>query len=200
MAISPHTAIPHVSSHSPTDDAHVEVFQKTLAFYCALVAKGCAFSSAIDLPDSSDMIEQENNPPVDADGESLRDNRKRKVPNCYGAPELKYDSYNQPYIQYVFFLFFFPLRGMLTTNIQGARNVRPTPWMLIYSCGICRSLTSLIFVRCSKMIANGICTLRAMPSCLVLALLHPVRLLHPQLSIRLTAMRTLILLSVYLTI
>ena len=99
MATLPHTATSHVASLSPTDDAHVEVFQKTLAFYCALIAKGCVFSSAVDFPDSSDTIEQENNPPLDADDESLK---KRKVPNCYGSLELKYDSYNQPYIQYVF--------------------------------------------------------------------------------------------------
>ena len=106
MAISPHTATPHVASLSPTDDAHVEVFQKTLAFYCALVVKGCAFSSAVDFPDLSDMIEQENNPQVDADDDSPKDSRKRKIPNCYSTLKLRYDSYNQPYIQYVFcFLF-----------------------------------------------------------------------------------------------
>lgn len=52
------------------------------------------------------MIEQENNHPVDVDGELLKNCHKHKVPNCYGALELKYDGYNQAYRQYVFPFFF----------------------------------------------------------------------------------------------
>ena len=80
------------------DDAHVEVFNKTLAFYCALVEKGCAFSSAVDFPESSDTIEQENDPLLDV--EELPTNpRRRKTYKCNGRLELQYDNYNQPYIQ-----------------------------------------------------------------------------------------------------
>ena len=88
---------------------------------------------------------------------------------------------------------------MLTINIQGARNVRPTLriMMLIYSCAICRSLTFLIFMHCLKMIANGIYMLRAMPSHLVSAPSHPACLLHPPSSTRFTAIHTLILSPMY---
>ena len=54
--------IPHTASYLPTDNAHMEVFHKTLGFYCTLVEKGCVFSSVANFPDSGDMVKQENNP------------------------------------------------------------------------------------------------------------------------------------------
>lgn len=85
---------------SPADDAHVEVFHKTLAFFCALTEKGCAFSSAVDFPESSDTVEQENEPLAHADAEELPMNpRRRKARKCRGQLELRHDNYNQPYIQ-----------------------------------------------------------------------------------------------------
>ena len=79
-------------------DAHVEVFNKTLAFYCALIEKGCAFSSAVDVPESSNTIEQENNPLLDV--EELPTNpHRRKTYKCNGWLEPQYNNYNQPYIQ-----------------------------------------------------------------------------------------------------
>ena len=88
----------HATTSSLTDDAHMEVFNKTLAFYCALVEKGCAFSSTVDFPESSDTIKQENDPPLDV--EELPTNpRWRKAYKCNGRLELQYDNYNQLYIQ-----------------------------------------------------------------------------------------------------
>lgn len=52
MAILPNMAASYTASCLPTDDVHMEVFHKTLAFYCALVVKGCAFASSIDFLDS----------------------------------------------------------------------------------------------------------------------------------------------------
>ena len=113
-------AISHATSYSPTDNAHVEVFHKTLGFYCALVEKGCAFSLVADFPDSSDTIEQENNPPGDAEGvddELPRSNCKRKARMCIGELELKHDDYNQPYIQYISLFSLFSLCYMLMVHI-----------------------------------------------------------------------------------
>ena len=87
----------HAAASSPRDNAHVEVFNKTLAFYCALVEKGCAFSSAVDFPESSDTIEQENDPPLDV--EELPTNPHwHKTYKCNGRLELQYENYDQPYI------------------------------------------------------------------------------------------------------
>ena len=109
-------AISHATSYSPTDNAHVEVFHKTLAF----IEKGCAFSSVTDFPDSSDTIKQENNPPGDAEGvddELPRSNHKRKAHMCIGELELKHDDYNQLYIQYIIFFSLLPLCYMLMVHI-----------------------------------------------------------------------------------
>ena len=76
----------------------MEVFHKTLAFFCALSEKRCAFSSADDFPESSDTIEQENDPPLDVE-ELLMNNRRCKAQKCRSQLELWYDNYNQPYIQ-----------------------------------------------------------------------------------------------------
>ena len=102
QAISLEAAASHATSHMPTDDAHMEVFNKTLGFFCALIEKGCAFSSVTNFPDSSHTIEQENissADPEDVGGESQNNSRKRKVRKCHGLLELRYDTYNQPYIQ-----------------------------------------------------------------------------------------------------
>ncbi|KAF8122014.1 hypothetical protein EV363DRAFT_1405257 [Boletus edulis] len=96
QAISFDTAVSHAAASSPTDSAHVEVFQKTLAFFCALSEKGCGFSSADDFP-ACDTIEQENDPPLDIE-ESSMNNRRRKTHRCHGQLELRHDNYNQPYI------------------------------------------------------------------------------------------------------
>ena len=76
----------------------MEVFHKTLAFFCALIEKGCAFSSVDDFPQSSNIIEQENDPPLDGE-EFPTGNRRRKANKCSGRLELRYNKYNQPYIQ-----------------------------------------------------------------------------------------------------
>ena len=104
QAISVEATASHTTSHVPTDNAHIEVFNKTLGFFCALVEKECAFSCVADFPDSGDTIEQENNCPVDpedvdADSESRNNTHKCKVRKCHGRLELRYDTYNQPYIQ-----------------------------------------------------------------------------------------------------
>ncbi|KAG9309526.1 hypothetical protein JVU11DRAFT_10503 [Chiua virens] len=93
-----HTTALHAAASSPTDNAHVEVFHKTLGFYCALIKKGCAFSSADDFPDSSDTVKQENKSPLALCTKELS-MRKRRTPKCNSRLELLYDGYNQPYIQ-----------------------------------------------------------------------------------------------------
>ena len=88
----------HATASMSTDDAHVEVFHKTLAFFCTLSEKGCAFSSADNFPELSDTIEQENNPPLVAE-ELPMNSHRRKAHKCHSELELWYDNYNQPYIQ-----------------------------------------------------------------------------------------------------
>ncbi|KAF8545872.1 hypothetical protein OG21DRAFT_1528201, partial [Imleria badia] len=80
------------------NNAHMEVFHKTLAFFCALSKKGCAFSSANDFPESSDTIEQENDPLLVAE-ELPMNNCRHKAHKCHGQLKLRYDNYNQLYIQ-----------------------------------------------------------------------------------------------------
>lgn len=87
------------ATHTPIDNAHAEVFNKTLGFFCALIEKGCSFSSVVDFPESSDTIQQENDV---ADAEIIDDSlrsRKHKSRKCHGRLELRHDGYNQPYIQ-----------------------------------------------------------------------------------------------------
>lgn len=91
-------AASHAAASLPMDNAHTEVFHKTLAFFCALSEKGCAFSSVDDFPESSDTVEQENNPPLNVE-ELPTNNRRHKAHKCHGQLELRYDDYNQPYIQ-----------------------------------------------------------------------------------------------------
>ena len=91
-------AASHSAPSLPVDSAHVEVFHKTLAFFCALIEKGCAFSSVDDFLGSGNAIEQQNIPPLNAE-ELPMNTRRRKANKCYGQLELRLDDYNQPYIQ-----------------------------------------------------------------------------------------------------
>lgn len=90
MAASHHAA-------SPTDNAHVKVFHKTLAFFCTLVEKVCVFSSMDNFPQLSNIIEQEND--FLFDGEEFPiGNCRHKANKCFGQLKLWYNNYNQPYI------------------------------------------------------------------------------------------------------
>ncbi|KAF8835761.1 hypothetical protein BDN67DRAFT_984400 [Paxillus ammoniavirescens] len=90
------------TAHTPQDDAHHKVFLKTIGFYCALVDKGCTFSSTTDFPDSSDTIQQENNTLDNAENDNIDHTRsschKRKVPRCHRRLVLKFNNFHQPYI------------------------------------------------------------------------------------------------------
>ncbi|KAF8833986.1 hypothetical protein BDN67DRAFT_915867, partial [Paxillus ammoniavirescens] len=103
QALSIEASTLDTTARTPQDDAHREVFLKTIGFYCALVDKGCAFSSTTDFPDSSDTIQQENDTLDDAENNNIdharSSRRKHKVPRCHGQLVLKFDNFHQPYIQ-----------------------------------------------------------------------------------------------------
>ena len=84
-----------LASRLPYHDAYCEVFLKTLGFYCTLLDRGCTFLSS-DL-DSSDMLVQENVLVGDAIVECGHNRRKSR--RCLGHPILRYDDFNQPYIE-----------------------------------------------------------------------------------------------------
>ncbi|KIK79500.1 hypothetical protein PAXRUDRAFT_16302 [Paxillus rubicundulus Ve08.2h10] len=91
------------TTRTPQDDAHREVFLKTIGFYYALINKGCAFSSTTDFPESSDTIQQENDTLDNAENDNIDDaqssRHKCKVPRCRGRLVLKFNNFHQPYIQ-----------------------------------------------------------------------------------------------------
>ncbi|KAJ7219839.1 hypothetical protein C8J57DRAFT_1095131 [Mycena rebaudengoi] len=89
------------------DTAEKEVFDKTLAFFCALLEKGCAFDPATD-----DVEVDENDLDSDSDSDCNSDsddsnsshmqpsNRRRpKDPTCRGKLVFKSDEYGRPLIQ-----------------------------------------------------------------------------------------------------
>ncbi|KIJ21162.1 hypothetical protein PAXINDRAFT_6932 [Paxillus involutus ATCC 200175] len=90
---------------TPQDDAHREVFLKTVNFYCALVEKGCVFVSTIDYPNASERL-QHGNTVDDTEPDNFEFGRQsrscrrcRKGKNCRGQLVLCYNIYQQPFIQ-----------------------------------------------------------------------------------------------------
>ncbi|KAF7374227.1 hypothetical protein MSAN_00305500 [Mycena sanguinolenta] len=94
-------------------EAKREVFLKTLAFYCTLVEKGCAFDIRADteslgfthLDDDGNESESDKSESDDSDEETgtnvLRDSR-RKAPSrfsCKGKLKLSHDEYHRGFIQ-----------------------------------------------------------------------------------------------------
>ncbi|KAF7333550.1 hypothetical protein MSAN_02419900 [Mycena sanguinolenta] len=108
-------------------EAKREVFLKTLAFYCTLVEKGCAFDIRADteslglthLDDDGNESESDKSESNDSDEETgtnvLRDSRRKAASrfSCKGKLKLSHDEYHRAFIQYIL-----PLILALESNIQ----------------------------------------------------------------------------------
>lgn len=93
--------------------AKEEVFNKTLAFFCALLDKGCSFNIAVDGEDYSNITEHEDNISTteltDEYSETMdsgRDCRFRSgnANSCKGKIGMYDDMYGRPFVQYDLFL------------------------------------------------------------------------------------------------
>ncbi|KAF8974325.1 hypothetical protein BDZ97DRAFT_11979 [Flammula alnicola] len=97
----------HTAFHSPTADE--EVFNKTLAFFCALSNKGCSFDVAIDGEDFSNIAnDEENDAGWDTDSEDSENLRQPprdcryhgETGNfCKGKIRMYNDQYSRPFIR-----------------------------------------------------------------------------------------------------
>lgn len=92
---------------APQDDAHNEVFMKTISFFCALTEKGCAFSSAVEA-DLDSTVEHVLDSATDATGMLVDDlhnpvhsRQHGKGRKCRARLVLRHDEFNQPYIEYI---------------------------------------------------------------------------------------------------
>ncbi|KAJ7920959.1 hypothetical protein B0H13DRAFT_2230669 [Mycena leptocephala] len=99
-------------------EARKEIFLKTLAFYCTLAEKGCAFDLGTDGEDigSIELTDKAPDPDSDSDSESdkesdaeetdshtniIRDSRRKKSSHsfCKGKLELRHDEYGRAFVQ-----------------------------------------------------------------------------------------------------
>ena len=80
--------------------AEEEVFLKTLAFFCTLVEKGCAFDAC---DDAVDFMGIQCNDFTDSDEESDTERNCRRqrhaTKKCQGKMIIRYDKYNRPFVQ-----------------------------------------------------------------------------------------------------
>ena len=100
-------------------DSQQEVFLKTLAFYCALIERGCLFSTEMDSNThiSRDEDGTDNECAGDEDGSEsmaaaelydiLFDMRSRELTaaRCNGQLMFRRDIYQRPFIQYVLYTY-----------------------------------------------------------------------------------------------
>ncbi|KAJ7860303.1 hypothetical protein B0H13DRAFT_2569623 [Mycena leptocephala] len=96
-------------------EAKKEIFLKTLAFYCTLAEKGCAFNLGRDGEDigSTELTDNAFDPTSDSESDShsesesetctnvLRDSRRKKPSSssCKGKLELRLDEYGHAFVQ-----------------------------------------------------------------------------------------------------
>ncbi|KAF7333761.1 hypothetical protein MVEN_02332800 [Mycena venus] len=96
-------------------EAKKEIFLKTLAFYCTLAEKGCAFDLGRDGEDigSTELTDNALHPTSDSESDSHsesesetrtnipRDSRRKKTSNlsCKGKLELRLDEYGRVFVQ-----------------------------------------------------------------------------------------------------
>ncbi|KAJ7493180.1 hypothetical protein B0H11DRAFT_2277283 [Mycena galericulata] len=89
----------------PAEDSPAkEVFNKTLAFFCTLVEKGCAFDPETDDTEFGSLADSDSDSDsTDSDSESsdvvFRSRQRARDPTCHGQLLFKSDEYGRPFIE-----------------------------------------------------------------------------------------------------